>query len=123
MVINKILERKNYLKRPKVSNISRIIFVISTKLPSTNFVMLDKGLCLAEFLGISPIIVINKTDLDEKESDRILNLYTKSGYKVIKTKAEKGEGIDKLREELKGHVSVLSRKFWGSENLQLQIRF
>ena len=108
MVINKILERKNYLKRPKVSNISR---------------MLDKGLCLAEFLGISPIIVINKTDLDEKESDRILNLYTKSGYKVIKTKAEKGEGIDKLREELKGHVSVLSRKFWGSENLQLQIRF
>lgn len=123
MVINKILERKNYLKRPKVSNISRILFVISPKMPSTNFVMLDKGLCLAEFLGITPIIVINKVDLDEKESDRILNLYTKSGYKVIKTKAEKGEGLDNLKEEIKGNVSVLSRKFWSSESLLLQIRF
>lgn len=79
--------------------------------------MLDKGLCLAEFLGIDEVIVINKTDLDEKESDRIFNIYKNAGYRVIKTKAEIEEGLDKLKNELKKNISVLSRKFWCSENL------
>ena len=50
------------------------------------------------------------------------NFYLKISI-CFKTKAEKGEGLDNLKEELKGNVSVLSRKFWSSESLLLQIRF
>lgn len=65
------------MKRPKVSNISQIIFVISPKMPKPNLLMLDKWLAYAEFSKIKPIIVINKIDLDEKEAKSIYDLYTK----------------------------------------------
>ncbi len=74
-VINKILERKTFMKRPKVSNISKIIFVISSKMPKPNLLMLDKWLAYAEFLRIKPVIVINKIDLDKKEVEKIQKIY------------------------------------------------
>lgn len=39
--------------------------------------MLDKELCFAESLGITPAIVINKTDLDEEEAENLAKIYTK----------------------------------------------
>lgn len=122
-VINEILDRKSYLKRPKVSNISQIVFVIAPKMPRTNFVMLDKGLCFAEFLGLKQVIVINKMDLDEKEADRIFKVYTKAGYKVIKMVAEEGKGLDELKEILRLNTSVLSRKLWSTVSRLLQIKY
>ena len=77
-VINKILERKSFIKRPKVSNISQIIFAISSKMPKPNLLMLDKWLAYAEFSKIKPIIVINKIDLDKKETEKIAEIYTKA---------------------------------------------
>ncbi len=77
-VINKILERKSFIKRPKVSNISQIIFAISSKMPKPNLLMLDKWLAYAEFSKIKPIIVINKIDLDKKETEKIEEIYTKT---------------------------------------------
>lgn len=46
-------------------------------MPKPNLLMLDKWLAFAEFSKIKPIIVINKIDLDEKESEKLYNLYTK----------------------------------------------
>lgn len=66
------------MKRPKVSNISQIIFVISSKMPKPNLLMLDKWLAYAEFLKIKPVIVINKIDLDKKEAEKIEEIYTKA---------------------------------------------
>lgn len=74
-VINKILDRSSFMKRPKVSNISQIIFVVSSKMPKPNLLMLDKSLAFSEFSKIKPVIVINKIDLDKKEADKIYNLY------------------------------------------------
>lgn len=76
-VINEILERSSFMKRPKVANITQIIFVISSKMPKPNLLMLDKWLAFAEFSKIKPAIVINKIDLDEKEADMIYNIYKK----------------------------------------------
>ncbi len=115
-VITKILERKNFLKRPKVSNISQIIFVVSAKMPKTNFLNLDKLLAFAEFLGIKSVIVINKKDLDKVEANRIASIYSKVGYRVIQTNAENGDGIEEIKKILKSNTSVLSRKFRSAES-------
>ena len=64
-VISKICDRKTYIKRPKIANISQIVFVISTKNPKPDLLMLDKQICYAESLNIKPIIVLNKIDLSE----------------------------------------------------------
>lgn len=77
-------------------------------MPKANLNILDKKLCFAEFLKIYAIIVINKIDLDEEEVKRIQEIYENSGYKVIRTNAEKGIGIEELKEELRNNTSVLA---------------
>ena len=60
-VIEEILPRKNEIKRPKMANIDQIVFIISTKNPKPDLLMLDKQLAFAEFLGIKSLIVLNNT--------------------------------------------------------------
>jgi len=106
-VIDKIIQRKTYIKRPKIANISQIVFVVSTKNPKPDLLMLDKQICYAESLNIKPIIVLNKIDLSDDYKD-IENTYKKVGYKVILTNAKSAIGITELKEELKGKISAFS---------------
>ena len=77
-VIKEIKNRTVYIKRPKLANITQIIFVISSKDPKPDLLMLDKQLAFSEFLGINAIIVLNKIDLDdEKQFEKIEKIYKK----------------------------------------------
>ena len=105
--IEKVMPRKTYIKRPKIANISQIIFVLSTKNPKPDLLMLDKQLVYAESLDITPIIVVNKIDLADT-AQQIKDTYTKIGYDVILTNAKEGVGIEKIREKLKGRISAFS---------------
>lgn len=108
-VINEIKERKVYIKRPKLSNITKIIFVVSSKNPKPDLLMLDKQLAFAQFLGVEAIIVLNKTDLDKEESFKnIKEVYEKIGYKVIETKAKEKEGIEELKKLLAGNINAFA---------------
>ena len=108
-IINEIQERKNYIKRPKISNISQIILVVSSKHPKPDLLMLDKQLAYAELMNIKPVIVINKIDLvDINEILEIEKIYTDIGYTVIKTNALTKLNVDKVKEVLKNNISVFS---------------
>lgn len=108
-VIEEILAREVYVKRPKLANITQIVFVVSSKEPKPDLLMLDKQLVFAEFLGIKSLIVLNKTDLDNKqEFKEIKNIYEKIGYSVIETEAKNQKGIEKLKEKLKNNVNAFS---------------
>ena len=106
-IIEKIFPRKNEIKRPKMANIDQIIFIISTKNPKPDLLMLDKQLAYVEKLKIEPIIIINKIDLKDTYK-QIQELYTKIGYKTIVTSAKQGIGIDEVISNLKNKVSVFS---------------
>ncbi len=108
-VINQILDRKVYVKRPKLANITQIVFVVSSKDPKPDLLMLDKQLVLAEFLGIKSLIILNKTDLDsKKEFKRIREIYENIGYDVIETEANNQKGIDQLKHKLNNNVNAFS---------------
>ena len=106
-VIEKIYERNSYIKRPKVANVSQIILVLSIKDPKPDLLMLDKQLAYAEFLNITPIIVINKIDLSN-EYKEIEKMYTKIGYNVYAVSAKDISSVKKLKECLKDNISVLA---------------
>lgn len=106
-IIEKIMPRKNQIKRPKISNIDQIIFIISIKNPKPDLLMLDKQLAYAETLDIEPIIVINKIDLSDKYME-IEKIYSEIGYKVIPMSNKENKGIEKLKEKLKGKTNVFS---------------
>lgn len=108
-VIEEIIPRTTYIKRPKMSNITQIILVVSSKNPKPDLLLLDKQLAYAEYLKINPVIILNKTDLDKnKEFEKIKSVYEKIGYKVIETIAKDQKGIKNLREILQGNINVFS---------------
>ena len=107
-VIVEIKERTNCLRRPKVSNITQIFLILSAKMPKPDLNLLDMQLVIAEYYKITPIIVINKIDLDNDIANKIEKEYTNIGYKVIKTIAKKNEGIDEIKELLNNNISVFS---------------
>ncbi len=108
-VIEKIEERKVYIKRPKLANITQIIFVVSSKDPKPDLLMLDKQLAFAEYIGVKAIIVLNKTDLDKKQKfENIKKIYSEIGYNIILTNAKQRKGIEELKEMLKNNVNAFS---------------
>lgn len=108
-VIEDIKQRKTYIKRPKLANITQIIFVVSSKHPKPDLLLLDKQLAFAEYLHIKPIIILNKIDLDDKQEFlSISKMYQDIGYKVIQTDAQSGIGVDELSAELKNNISAFS---------------
>lgn len=108
-VINEILERSNYIKRPKMSNLTQMIFVLSMKMPKPDLLLLDKQLAFAEYNNINSIICLNKVDLEKEEFiNQIEEIYSKVGYTVIKTNAKTGEGVDKIYEALNNNITAFS---------------
>ena len=112
-VIEKIEPRTTYIKRPKMSNITQLILVVSSKNPKPDLLLLDKQLAFAEYLEIKPIIVLNKTDLDKKkEFEKIKEIYQNIGYTVIETIAKEQEnnlsGIQELKKYLKWNINAFS---------------
>ena len=108
-VIEQILPRKNELKRPKMSNLTQIILVVSMKMPNPDLLLLDKQLIFAEFMGLKATIVLNKIDLeDKKEIDKIFELYKNIGYRVIQTNAKEGINIEEIRDLLNGEITAFA---------------
>ena len=104
--IIKIYERTNYIKRPKIANVTQVVFVVSLKEPEPDILMLDKQLAFAENMGIKSIIVLNKCDL--ADCSNLKNVYEKVGYTVLETQAKNNVGVDKLKDYLKENITVFS---------------
>lgn len=108
-VIEEIDERINFVKRPKMANLSQIVLVVSMKLPKPDLELLDKQLAYAEYLRIKPIICLNKVDLvDENIAFSIANTYRKIGYEVILTNAKSGDGMDDLKAKFQNQITAFS---------------
>lgn len=107
-VIEEILERSSELLRPTVANVSLAFIVFAIKNPDINFDLLNKFLILCEYNNINVIVCLNKIDLvDEKEREEIKKRINDIGYNVLYINAKEGNGIDILKEKMKGNITVL----------------
>ena len=104
--ITKILPRKNALIRPAVANIDRLFVVASNSAPRTDPYLIDKMSVIASIKNIEMILLLSKSDLDG--SDELYNIYTNSGFKVIRVSAVSGEGIDEVKSLIWGKVSAFT---------------
>lgn len=82
-IITKVYKRKNQLYRPPVSNVDELVLVSSICTPDLNRGLLDKMILLAENANMSPVICINKCDLDEVSAKRVCEEYEKRDIPVF----------------------------------------
>jgi ribosome biogenesis GTPase len=119
-VIEAVHDRESVLSRPDVydglkpiaANISQIL-IVSSVLPVFNSDIIDRYLVAAEQTGITPVIVLNKTDLltsvSQTEQDDIakqLDIYRNIGYQVLFASSQSLDGISELRTQLAQHTSI-----------------
>lgn len=100
--VTKIHDRKNSFIRPPIANVEQFAIVVSSARPNPNTDVLDKFLVMAERNDTDVIIVITKTDIDKKEnSKRLMEVY-EGLYPIYRVNGKTGEGIEDLKEALKG---------------------
>lgn len=107
--IIQIYDRTNALIRPAVSNVDQALVIFAAAKPAPNLNLLDRFLISMSKQGLNCIVCFNKSDIvDEKEMRILMETYVNCGYKVICTSALKNEGLDAIRNELKGKTTVLA---------------
>ena len=107
--IEKILPRKNYITRPSVANIDRVIVISAVKEPDLDFNQLNRYISFAKYHKLECVLCFNKNDLseDDKTIEKVFSIYEPLGYDILFTSALDGDGVDEFKKLLVGKTSVL----------------
>ena len=107
--IDQILPRTNALVRPAVSNVDQALVLFAVTHPAPNLNLLDRYLVMMLAQQVPVIICFNKTDLNEPQKmEEYRSIYEQAGYRVCFTSTRNGEGIDAIRELLRGRTTVFA---------------
>lgn len=108
-MIEKLLPRKNELKRPPICNVDQVLLVASAVEPDFSTLMLDKFLVHIEKAQIPIIICFTKLDLlaDRTVFNDIIEAYKQIGYRVVECDFSIQE-LDLLKEQLVDKTTVLA---------------
>ncbi len=105
--IMEVLERRNSLVRPPVSNIDLCVVVTSVKDPLFSSNLLDKLLSIIEFNNIKPVICFTKLDLLDSneliEMNKIFDYYKSIGYLVFNN-----QELDEFKKIFKDKIVVFT---------------
>ena len=104
--IERVLPRRNWFIRPAVANIDALVFVAANVNPVTDPFLVDRVSVIAAEADCALILCVNKTDLDL--GTKLRRDFSRAGFPVIATSAETGEGIDALREALRGKICAFT---------------
>jgi ribosome biogenesis GTPase len=122
LVVESILPRDNYFVRADerqrqhiiAANLDQVLIVVAAApLPSRD--LMERYLLAVHSLGIEPIIVLNKTDLEVAADESAAGAkvlahmpdYEALGYTVIRTSCKTEPGITGLKSVLKDRTSIL----------------
>lgn len=120
--ISEIEDRKNYIVRKAANlskqshvlaaNLDQCMLIVTVNYPETSTTFIDRFLASAEAYRVPVKLIFNKVDCygedDMRYLEGLMHLYTTIGYPCFSVSALTGEGVDAIRNELKGCVTLLS---------------
>ena len=105
-MVERILPRRNHFIRPAVANVDALVVFAANVNPVTEPFLIDRVAAIAGDQEVPVYLCINKCDLDPAiDLERI---YRHAGFRVICTSAETGEGVEQLRELIKGKLTAFT---------------
>ena len=102
--ITGLAPRKNFLIRPPVANLDRLVLVVSAADPAPNLLVVDKLTAIAARRGIPAALVFTKPDL--ADTANLAAIYRGAGYPVCQVNSLTGEGIPQVRALFQGGLSA-----------------
>ena len=105
-MVERILPRKNSFVRPAVANIDALVVFAANVNPVTEPFLIDRVAAIAGDQEVPVYLCVNKCDLDPAID--LVRIYSKAGFPVITTSAETGEGVEQLRELIKGKLTAFT---------------
>ena len=104
-----ILDRKNTIIRPSSANVDQAMIIFAITHPVPNYNLLDRFLISMGQQNIPCVICFNKVDIaTPSEIEELRNAYEGCGYRVLFVSASLEEGLDDIRNELKGKTTVVA---------------
>jgi len=113
--IHAVAERRSLLarrvpegrgERPVVANVDQVLVMTASMDPPSIPQLIDRLLVIAEANHLSPVVVVNKTDLAQAED--LVGRYRAAGYAVFPTSVVTGDGVEAVRAQLEDRVSVVT---------------
>ena len=120
-VISDIEPRRNYIIRRAsnlskeshiiASNIDQALLVVTLFSPETALEFVDRFLVTCEAYKVPVTLLLAKIDLARQHPEAVEEfhaIYESAGYKIIEVSATEGEGVEQVRELLRGRTTLLS---------------
>ena len=105
-ILTDIAPRKNAFIRPNVANLDQLVFIATVARPETDPYLIDMMSVVADASGCEFLLCINKTDLVSARA--LEELYHNCGFEVMSVSAATGEGLEQMREALRGKISAMT---------------
>ena len=101
-MVEKVLPRRNQFVRPAVANVDTLVVFAANTNPITEPFLIDRVAAIAGDQEVEVILCVNKCDLDPAED--LLRIYRHAGFCCVAASAETGEGVETLRQLIKGKL-------------------
>ena len=105
-MVEKILPRRNRFIRPAVANVDALVVFASNVNPVTEPFLIDRVAAIAGNQDVEVHICVNKCDLDTGAD--LARIYRNAGFPVIQASAITGEGVEQLRQLIKGKLTAFT---------------
>lgn len=116
--IDKVLPRRSTFSRPAkggeiahkqiiAANLDQLVIISSVASPPLKTGLIDRFIIAGRMGQMSPVVVVNKIDLDDmKEGRAVVAAYQSAGFVCIPVSAATNAGIEELRRSLNDHRSL-----------------
>ena len=120
-VISAIEPRRNYIIRRAsnlskeshiiAANVDQALLVVTLFSPQTAMEFVDRFLVTCEAYKVPVTILLAKIDLARQHPEAVEefhSIYESAGYRIVEVSATEGEGVEQVRELLRGKTTLLS---------------
>ena len=105
-MVEKILPRRSSFVRPAVANVDALVVFAANVNPITEPFLIDRVAAIAGDQNVPVFLCVNKCDLDPAMD--LVRIYEHAGFPVIRTSAETGEGVERLRDLIRGKLTAFT---------------
>ena len=105
-MVEAVLPRSSSFVRPAVANVDALAIFAANVNPVTEPFLIDRVAAIAGDQEVPVYLCINKCDLDPALD--LNKIYSNAGFRVIRASAETGEGVEELRQLLRGKLTAFT---------------